>query len=99
MRRVKLSFADLKVDFCDRGRALQQVEEFAERGTWHPIVVFGPEGCGKTAYITAYVYNHKEKATTSSNMLREITARSYTQPTNIPTQHLRPIKKKIQKYR
>jgi len=51
MRRVKLSFADLKVDFCDRGRALQQVEEFAERGTWHPIVVFGPEGCGKTAWL------------------------------------------------
>jgi len=51
MRRVKLSFADLKVDFCNRGRALQQVEEFAERGTWHPIVVFGPEGCGKTAWL------------------------------------------------
>jgi hypothetical protein len=51
MRRVKLSFADLKVDFCNRERALQQVEEFAERGTWHPIVVFGPEGCGKTAWL------------------------------------------------
>jgi hypothetical protein len=33
MRRVKLSFAGLKVDFCDRDKAIKQVEEFAERGT------------------------------------------------------------------
>jgi hypothetical protein len=39
------------VDSCNRERALQQVKEFAERGTWHPIVVFGPEGCGKTAWL------------------------------------------------
>jgi hypothetical protein len=51
MKRVKLSFADLKVEFCNRERALQQVGEFAERGTWHPVVVFGPEGCGKTAWL------------------------------------------------
>jgi len=51
MRRVKLSFAGLKMDFCDRDKAIKQVEEFAERGTWHPIVVFGPEGCGKTAWL------------------------------------------------
>jgi len=51
MRRVELSFAGLKVEFCDRERALRQVEEFAERGTWHPVVVFGPEGCGKTAWL------------------------------------------------
>jgi len=51
VKKVKLDFAGLKVEFCDRERALLQVEEFAERGTWHPIVVFGPEGCGKTAWL------------------------------------------------
>jgi hypothetical protein len=51
MRRVKLDFAGLRVDFCDRDRAIKQVEDFAERGTWHPIVVFGPEGCEKTAWL------------------------------------------------
>jgi len=51
MKRVKLDFAGLKVEFCDRERALKQVEELAERGTWHPLVVFGPEGCGKTAWL------------------------------------------------
>jgi len=52
VKRVKLSFAsDVEVEFCDRGRALQQVEELARRGTRFPIVVFGPEGCGKTAWL------------------------------------------------
>ena len=51
MRRVRLDFAGLKVEFCNRGIAIKQVEDFAERGTWHPIVVFGPEGCGKTAWL------------------------------------------------
>jgi len=51
MRRVKLSFAGLEVEFADRERALQQVQEWSEKGTWHPVVVFGPEGCGKTAWL------------------------------------------------
>jgi hypothetical protein len=51
LKRVKLDFAGLRVEFCDRERAIRQVEEFAERGTWHPVVVFGPEGCGKTAWL------------------------------------------------
>jgi predicted AAA+ superfamily ATPase len=52
MRRVKLSFTTgIEVDFCDREVAIKQVEEFAERGTRFPIVVFGPEGCGKTAWL------------------------------------------------
>ena len=51
MKKVKLDFAGLKVEFCDRERALKQVEELAEKGTWHPLVVFGPEGCGKTAWL------------------------------------------------
>jgi energy-coupling factor transporter ATP-binding protein EcfA2 len=51
MKRVELGFADLKVEFTDRDRAIRQVEEWSERGTWHPVVVFGPEGCGKTAWL------------------------------------------------
>jgi energy-coupling factor transporter ATP-binding protein EcfA2 len=51
MRRVKLSFAGLEVEFADRERGVQQVLEWAERGTWRPVVVFGPEGCGKTAWL------------------------------------------------
>jgi len=42
---------DLQIEFTDRERALQQVEEFAERGTRFPVVIFGPEGCGKTAFL------------------------------------------------
>ncbi|QOJ79278.1 ATP-binding protein [Infirmifilum lucidum] len=49
MRRVKLRLADLDVEFADRDTALRQVEEFAERGTYPVYVIYGPEGCGKTA--------------------------------------------------
>jgi hypothetical protein len=41
----------LVVEFADRERALGQVEEFAEEGTRWPVVVLGPEGCGKTALL------------------------------------------------
>jgi energy-coupling factor transporter ATP-binding protein EcfA2 len=52
MRRLKLQLAPgLEVEFADRDRALQQVLEWSERGTRFPIVVFGPEGCGKTAWL------------------------------------------------
>jgi len=52
VRRVKLPFAPgLEVEFTDRERALRQVYELAERGTRLPLVVFGPEGCGKTAWL------------------------------------------------
>ena len=52
MRRVELELAPgLVVEFADRERALGQVEEFAEEGTRWPSVVFGPEGCGKTAFL------------------------------------------------
>jgi ABC-type cobalamin/Fe3+-siderophores transport system ATPase subunit len=51
MRRTKLDFVGLEIEFCDRERAIRQVEEFAEKGTWHPLVVFGPEGCGKTSWL------------------------------------------------
>jgi len=51
VKRIRLDFAGLRVEFCDRERALQQVEGIAERGTRFPLVVFGPEGCGKTAWL------------------------------------------------
>jgi KaiC/GvpD/RAD55 family RecA-like ATPase len=52
VKRIKLEFAkDVEVEFCDRERAIKQVEGFAERGTRFPVVVFGPEGCGKTAWL------------------------------------------------
>jgi energy-coupling factor transporter ATP-binding protein EcfA2 len=52
VKKVKLSFArGLEVEFTNRRRAIKQVEEFAEKGTRYPIVVFGPEGCGKSAWL------------------------------------------------
>ena len=52
MKRVELELVPgLRVEFTDRGRALGQVEQFAERGTRFPVVVFGPEGCGKSALL------------------------------------------------
>jgi hypothetical protein len=50
--KVKLLFApELEIEFIDREKALKQVEELAEKGTRYPIVVFGPEDCGKTAWL------------------------------------------------
>ena len=52
VKRVKLSFAPgLEVEFVDRDRAIQQVIEWSERSTRFPIVVYGPEGCGKSAWL------------------------------------------------
>ncbi len=51
MRRVKLTFAGREVEFVDREVALRQLEWIAERGNTHPLVVYGPEGCGKTALL------------------------------------------------
>ena len=41
----------LEVKFADREQALKKVEEWAERSTYPVQVVFGPEGCGKTAWL------------------------------------------------
>jgi len=61
VRRIRLSFAKgVEVEFCDRERAIKQVVELAERGTRHPLVVFGPEGCGKTAWLRQSVEALKE---------------------------------------
>jgi Archaeal ATPase. len=52
VRRVELELVPgLRVEFTDRERALGQVEEWAERGTRFPVVIFGPEGCGKSAFL------------------------------------------------
>jgi len=40
-----------EVEFTDRDRGIRQVYEFSERGTRYPIVVYGPEGCGKTSWL------------------------------------------------
>jgi GTPase SAR1 family protein len=61
VRRIKLSFAGLEVEFVDRDRAIQQVLEWGERGTWRPVVVFGPEGCGKTAWLRQAIEVLKER--------------------------------------
>ncbi|MEM4970855.1 MAG: ATP-binding protein [Sulfolobales archaeon] len=52
MKRVRLRFVDnIEVDFVDRELGLKRVEEWAERGTRFVQVVYGPEGCGKTAWL------------------------------------------------
>jgi predicted AAA+ superfamily ATPase len=52
VKRVELELVPgLRVEFTDREEALGQVEEWAERGTRFPVVIFGPEGCGKSAFL------------------------------------------------
>jgi Archaeal ATPase. len=51
MRRITVRFADLDIEFVDRDVALRQVEDWANKSTWYPVVIFGPEGCGKTAFL------------------------------------------------
>jgi len=52
VKMIKLELAPgLETEFVDRDRALRQLAEWAEEGTWAPFVIFGPEGCGKTAFL------------------------------------------------
>jgi len=51
VKRVRLTFAGFEVEFVDRERALRQISEWAERGTLDVHIVYGPEGCGKTALL------------------------------------------------
>ncbi|AEA12397.1 hypothetical protein TUZN_0913 [Thermoproteus uzoniensis 768-20] len=52
MGRIRLDLArGLAVVFADREAALRRVEEWAERGTRLVKLVFGPEGCGKSAWL------------------------------------------------
>jgi predicted AAA+ superfamily ATPase len=41
----------LEVEFVDRDRAIRQIYELAEKGTRVPLVIYGPEGCGKSALL------------------------------------------------
>jgi len=51
VRRVAVKFANLDVEFVDREVGLSQVATWAERGALFPVVIFGPEGCGKSAFL------------------------------------------------
>jgi hypothetical protein len=52
VKRIKLEIAPgVETEFTDRDRALAQVAEWAEKSTRWPVVIFGPEGCGKTAFL------------------------------------------------
>ncbi len=52
VRRVRLRFAGgVEVLFADRSVGLGWLLGVAERGTPYPVVVYGPEGCGKTAFL------------------------------------------------
>ena len=52
MERIRVAFApDLDVLFSDRELALRKMEEWAREGMVNVQVVFGPEGCGKTAWL------------------------------------------------
>ncbi len=49
--RIKLRLAGLEVDFVDRDQAIRWIERWADRGMALPHVVYGPEGCGKSAWL------------------------------------------------
>jgi chromosomal replication initiation ATPase DnaA len=52
VKRIKVEIAPgVETEFVDRDRALVQVVEWAEKSTRWPVVIFGPEGCGKTAFM------------------------------------------------
>jgi hypothetical protein len=52
MRRIKLVFTrDVEIDFSDREKALKQIYEVSEKGTSYPLIIYGPEGCGKTSLL------------------------------------------------
>ena len=52
LKKVKLPFVPgLEVEFTNRDKSVEQVYEFGERGVRLPVVFFGPEGCGKTAWL------------------------------------------------
>ena len=61
MRRITLNLLPgLGVEFVDRDRALAQVVEWAEKSTRWPVVIFGPEGCGKTAFLRQAAFAMRE---------------------------------------
>jgi hypothetical protein len=52
MGSIRLPFTPgIEVESIDRDRGLNQIRDFTERGTRLPVVVFDPEGCGKTSWL------------------------------------------------
>jgi len=52
VRRIVLELVPgVKTEFVDRDRALVQIVGWAEKSMRFPVVVFGPEGCGKSAFL------------------------------------------------
>jgi SpoVK/Ycf46/Vps4 family AAA+-type ATPase len=52
VKRVELYFAPgVVVEFVNRERGVRQVYEIGDRGTRFPLIVYGPEGCGKSAWL------------------------------------------------
>ena len=60
MKRIKLGFANIQVDFIDRELALKLIEDWADKGTFPVQVVYGPEGCGKSAWLKQSIELLKE---------------------------------------
>jgi GTPase SAR1 family protein len=61
LKKVKLPFVPgLEVEFTNREKGVKQIFEWGERGAWQPVVVFGPEGCGKTSWLLQAVEILKE---------------------------------------
>lgn len=51
-KRIRVRFArDLEVDFTGRISAIERVIKWGEEGMSQPVVVFGPEGCGKSTWL------------------------------------------------
>jgi sigma54-dependent transcription regulator len=59
-RKMPEFVSSVKTEFTDRDRALAQVVEWAEKSTRWPVVVFGPEGCGKTAFFRQAAFAMRE---------------------------------------
>jgi molybdopterin-guanine dinucleotide biosynthesis protein len=52
IKRIKVDFAPgIRINFTGRDLAIKKIFEWAEKGVGLPIVVYGPEGCGKTAWL------------------------------------------------
>ena len=51
MKRIKLKLAKFDVEFVDREQALKRIEYWADHGMTVVHVIYGPEGCGKSAWL------------------------------------------------
>jgi hypothetical protein len=61
VKRIKVEIAPgVETEFVDRDRALAQIAEWAEKSTRWPVVIFGPEGCGKTAFLRQAAFAMRE---------------------------------------